>query len=163
MNAAYEKLCEHLTSRNIGFWTHDENLSICADFRGEVGTYRIFAFVEADDHLFQVFGHLPVRVPVGARPSIAEAMVRINYGLKVGKFEMDFDEGDVRYQAAQILPDDELDDATIERLIGTTISMLNRYLPAIMSVIYGNELPTDAVRSVEPRATATDDNSDGKS
>ena len=111
MNAAYDKLCEHLTNQNVGFWSRSEDLSICTDFRGEVGTYRIFARVDADDSLFQVFGHSPVRVPPGSRPAIAEAVARINCGLKVGKFEMDCDEGELRFQAAQILPDDDLDDA----------------------------------------------------
>ena len=99
MNAAYDKLCEHLTNQNVGFWSRSEDLSICTDFRGEVGTYRIFARIDADDSLFQVFGHSPVRVPPGSRPAIAEAVARINCGLKVGKFEMDCDEGELRFAA----------------------------------------------------------------
>ena len=158
MNAAYEKLCDHLTSQNIGFWSRSEDLSICADFRGDVGTYRIFARVDANDSLFQVFGNSPVRVPEGARPAIAETVMRVNCGLKVGKFEMDFDEGELRFQATQILPEDDLDDKTIQRLIGTTMSMLNVYLPAILSVIYGNELPKDAVRQAEPGRCVSDEN-----
>src|SRR4051812_23147561 len=71
MNAAYEKLCEHLTNQNIGFWSRSEDLSICTEFRGEVGTYRIFAQIDPNDSLFQVFGHSPVRVPPGSRPAIA--------------------------------------------------------------------------------------------
>jgi hypothetical protein len=150
MNAAYDKLIQHLDSQNIGYWSRSEDLSICTDFRGEVGTYRIFARVDADDCLFQVFGYSPVRVPAGARPAIAETVMRVNLGLKVGKFEMDYDAGDVRFQAAQILPGDDLEDETIQRLMGTTLAMLNTYLPAILSVIYGNELPADAVRQAEP-------------
>jgi hypothetical protein len=162
MNAAYDKLCEYLTSQNIGFWSRSEDLSICTDFRGEVGTYRIFARVDADDSLFQVFGYSPVRVPPGSRPAIAEAVARINYGLRVGKFEMDCDEGELRFQAAQILPDDDLDEQTIQRLIGTTMSMLNIYLPAVLSVIYGNELPKDAVRHAEPGRYVSDENERGE-
>ncbi len=159
MNAAYEKLCEHLTSQNIGFWSHSEDMSICADFRGEVGTYRLYARVEADDNLFQVFGYSPVRVPAGARPAVTETVSRANFGLKIGKFELDLDEGNLRYQAAQILPEGELDEQTIQRLIGTTIAMLNVYLPAVLSVIYGNELPIDAIRHVEPRQAPPEERS----
>jgi hypothetical protein len=162
MNAAYDKLCEYLSNQNIGFWSRSENLSICTDFRGEIGMYRIFARIDADDSLFQVFGHSPVRVPPGSRSAIAEAVTRINCGLKVGKFEMDCDEGELRFQAAQILPDDDLDEQTIQRLIGTTMSMLNTYLPAVLSVIYGNELPKDAVRHAEPGRYVSDDNERGE-
>ena len=62
---------------------------------------------------------------------------------------MDFDVGELRFQAAQILTQDSLEDAVIGRLMGTTMAMLDRYLPAILSVIYGNELPKDAVKCVE--------------
>lgn len=158
MNAAYEKLCEHLTNQNIGFWSHSEDLSICTDFRGEVGTYRVFARVDSESSLFQVFGHSPMRVPPGARAAIAETVMRANCGLKLGKFEMDFDEGDLRFQVAQILLEDDLEEATIQRLIGTTISMLDIYLPAVLSVIYGNELPKDAVSHAEPGRAVSGEN-----
>ena len=149
MNAAYDKLIQHLDERDIGYLTNGESRSVCADFRCEIGTYRIIATVDAEADLFQVVGYSPVRVPEGARPAIAEAIARANYGLKVGKFELDFDAGELRFQAAQILTDDDLDEHVIDRLMGTTMSMLDMYLPAVLSVIYGNELPKDAIRCVE--------------
>ena len=119
--------------------------------------YRIVATADSDEGLFQVFGHSPVRVPEGCRPAIAETIARANYGLKLGKFELDFDDGDVRFQVSQIVHDGCLEDETIRRLMGTTMAMLNSYLPAILSVIYGNELPADAIRCVEARNRAADD------
>ena len=96
-------------------------------------------------------------MPPGCRPSIAEAVARANHGLKLGKFELDFEEGDLRFQVAQLLPYDSLEDQTIQRLMGTTMAMLNQYLPAFLSVIYGNELPKDAIRQVEPRGPGPDE------
>lgn len=151
MNAAYEKLIEHLDEHDIRYLVNSEAQSICADFRGEVGTYRIIARIDGDDGLFQVFGMAPIRVPDGSRPAIAETLCRANYGLKVGKFEMDLDDGELRFQAAHIMHQDGLEDETIERLMGTTMAMLDMYLPAVLSVIYGNELPQDAIRCVEMR------------
>jgi hypothetical protein len=157
MNAAYEKLIQHLDEHNVRYLTSTDNRSICADFSGEVGMYRIVATVDAEDSLFQVFGHSPVRVPKGSRSAVAQTLIRANYGLKVGKFEMDYDDGDLRFQVAQILPDDNLEDETIRRLLGTVIAMLNSYLPAILSVIYGNELPEDAILCVEGRKPSADE------
>lgn len=67
----------------------------------------------------------------------------------VGKFEMDYDAGEWYFQASQVLTDDGLEDRVIDRLMGVTMTMLDTYLPAVLSVIYGNELPADAVRCVE--------------
>ena len=80
---------------------------------------------------------------------MAETVVRANYGLQVGKFELDFDDGELRFQAAQILTEGTLGDGIIDRLMGTTMAMLDRYLPAFLSVIYGNESPQDAIVCVE--------------
>jgi len=151
MYAAYEKLIQHLDEREVSYLANGEGRSICADFRCEVGTYRVIAAVDEEGSVFQVFGYSPVRVPEGARPAIAETIARANFGLRVGKFEMDYDQGELRFQAAQILTDDSLDEAVIDRLMGTTMSMLDMYLPAVLSVIYGNEPPKDAIRCVEAR------------
>lgn len=53
------------------------------------------------------------------------------------------------YSVTQVLPDGRLTDAVIGRTFGAAIVVLDRYLPALLSVIYGNELPVDAVRRVE--------------
>lgn len=149
MNAAYERLIQHFDERELFYLSNDDNRSVSADFRCEVGSYRIVAAVDTDSDLFQVFGYSPVRVPEGARSVVAETIARANYGLKVGKFELDVDSGEIRFQAAQILTEDSLHETVIDRLLATTMLMLDRYLPAVLSVIYGNELPEDAIRCAE--------------
>lgn len=153
MNTAYEKLLEHFEERELRYAAQEDRQSVTADFRGEVGTFRVVARVDDADGLFQVFAYLPVRTPVGARPAIAEAIVRANFGLKVGKFELDMEDGEVLFQAAQVfLADgsgDGLSGDVIGRLIATSLAMLDRYAPAFLSVIYGNEPPRDAIRRIE--------------
>jgi hypothetical protein len=149
MHTAFESLIQHLDEHHVSYLTDNDGRCIWADFRGEVGTYRIIAQVDSDHELFQVFGLAPIRVAAGCRPAIAETLARVNYGLKVGKLEMDVEDGELRFQAAQILADDNLPGSVIHRLIGTTMAMLDRYLPAVLSVIYGNELPKDAIGCVE--------------
>jgi hypothetical protein len=151
---------EHLDAREVRYLTNSETGSIFTNFRGEAGTYRIVAVVDATAELFQVFGFSPVMVPAGARRAIAETVARANYGMRLGKFELDFSDGELRFQAAHVLTDDHLEDEVIGRLMGTTLTMLDLYLPAFLSVIYGNELPEDAVAHIEkgrPGLPDTDD------
>ena len=149
MNAAYEELIHLLDEREVNYSTNDDRQSVCTDLRGEVATYRIVAHVDAEADLFQVFAHSPLRVPEGSRPAIAEAVARANYGLRVGKFEFDIDDGELRFQTSQVLTDDTVGETVIDRLFSTTVAMLDMYLPAVLSVIYGNELPKEAIRCVE--------------
>jgi hypothetical protein len=149
MNDAYQQLIQHFDARDVKYLMHVDTRSLCADFRLEVGTCRIIAAVDADNGLFQVFGYSLIHVPEGARRLVAETIVRANNGLRIGKFEMDCEEGELRFQAAQILIEDRLEDDVIGRLMGTTVAMLDTYLPAVLSVIYGNETPQDAIRCAE--------------
>ncbi len=89
MNAAFERLVQHLDEHDVNCRAHNEVGMLCADFQGEVGTYRVVASVDEDGGLFEVFGCAPVRVPAGARPAVAETVVRANYGLRFGKLEME--------------------------------------------------------------------------
>jgi len=149
MNATYERLINLLDEREVRYSNNDDNQSVWADLRGDVAMYRVVAHVDEEAELFQVFGYAPIRIPEGSRPAIAETVARANYGLRVGKFEFDVDQGEMRFHASQVLTEDGVDDAVIDRLISTTMSMLDMYLPAVLSVIYGNELPKDAIRCVE--------------
>ena len=162
MTDAYEKLIQHLDAHEIRYLTNVDSRAVSADFTGVVGLYRVIAVVDANDGLFQIFGYSPVYVPEGCKAAIAEALTRANSGLKVGKFEMNYDKGEVRFQAAHILADNELDDQTIQRLLGHTMNMLNVYLPAVLSVIYGNETPKEAVRQVEPGSPGVDESENEK-
>ena len=157
MNDAYEKLIQHLEAHEIRYLTSGDSQTVWADFRGAVGSYRVVAMVDAKDGLFQVFGYSPIYVPEGCKAAIAETLALANFGLKVGKFEMNYDQGEVRFQAAHILADNSLEDETIRRLMGTTMCMLNTYLPVILSVIYGNELPKDAIRCAVGRHDGMDE------
>ena len=149
MNAAYEQLIHLLDEREVQYEPNEEYETIRTDIRGEAASYRVVAHVDADQELFQIFGYSPLGIPEGCRPAIAEAVARANFGLQVGKFELDVNDGDLRFQAAQIMTDNTVGEEVIDRLIGTTIAMLDRYLPAFLSVIYGNELPKDAIQFAE--------------
>ena len=118
--------------------------------------YRLTAGVEPKTDLFQVVGRSPLLVPEGCRTAAAETIARANYGLRLGKFELDLDDGEVRFQVSQILVDDAVGQAVLDRMIGTTVNMLDTYLTALLSVIYADELPKEAIARVEAGSVGRD-------
>jgi hypothetical protein len=158
LTVAFEQLVRHFDERQLRFQADPDQQMVCANFWCELFLSRVTAVVEQDQRLFQVFADAPFRVPHGARGLVSEALSRANFGLRIGKFEFDVDEGVIRYQSSSILPESgELDDELIGRLIGTSLAMLDRYLPAIMSVIFANEAPVDAIRRADADAEADRD------
>jgi len=160
MATAYEKLVRHFVDRELRYSEHEERRTVTADFRGEVGSFRLMSRIDDDDSLLQVFVYIPIRATPGSRAAIAEAVSRANFGMKVGKFELDMSDGELLFQAAHILvPDSEgetfLPDQVIGRVIGTALAMVDKYTPAFLSIIYGNETPSDAIRCVESPSPAS--------
>ena len=149
MYLAYEKLIRHLNEADIKYRANSDEQSIWADFRGQNAAYQIVARVNEEAGVFRVYGNFPVGIPRGARSAIAETIIRANYGLQFGRFEMNFDDGHLRFHTTQVMTGNCLEDEIIDVMIQVTIVMLDRYLPAILSVVYGNELPQDAIRHVE--------------
>jgi len=149
METAYQTLIQHLDAQKIRYQTDVDTQRVGAWFGTPKGLFPLHAGVTKGDPIFQVVGHVPVKVPVGSRPSIAEAITRANYNVKLGRFEMDFKDGELRFYVAHLISNGKLSDEVIERMIKTTLVMLNHYLPAFMSVIYGNELPEEAIRREE--------------
>jgi hypothetical protein len=50
---------------------------------------------------------------------------RFNHVLRLGNLELDLKVGEMRFRVAQILDEDTLDRVVIDRMIGTTASMLD--------------------------------------
>ncbi len=149
MNTAFDNLIAHFDRHEWSYRADHEELLIRAGIKGDSCSFEFVAMVGEDDDIFQVIALLPVLIPEGSRPAIAEAIARINFPLKIGKFELDYDEGRLRFHIGQILAGGQLDDEIIRHAIGCCVSMVDRYLPAVLSVIYGNELPKDAVGCAE--------------
>ncbi|MCR4415026.1 MAG: YbjN domain-containing protein [Thermoguttaceae bacterium] len=127
-----------------------------AGFRGEAGRYLLHFHVDEGEGVFQIFVMLPCFIPEGCRLAVAEAICRANFGMKVGNFELDCDDGEVRFHVGNCFPEGTLDPHVVRRLLGTALHVADRYLPALMSVVYGNELPKDAIEYVEGAARVVD-------
>ena len=76
-------------------------------------------------------------------------LTRANYGLLIGNFEMDYNDGEVRYKTSIDVEGDRLSKALVKRLVYDNLAVMDRYLPGVLSVIYGGASPTEAIAQVE--------------
>jgi hypothetical protein len=66
-----------------------------------------------------------------------------------GNFELDFSEREIRYKTSIDVDGDTLSSALIKGLVYANVTMMDEYLPGIMSVIYGDVEPKDAIAQIE--------------
>ena len=54
--------------------------------------------VDLEEFLF--YAVAPIKTPDEVRPAVSEYVTRANYGLRIGNFELDYGDGEVRYKSS---------------------------------------------------------------
>ncbi len=147
MSAQVDQLSAYLDRGTIVYDQDEERGLFRMLFEGKHGDLRVTMFI--DDAMLQVFTHPANKIPESHRQLIAEAITRANYGLKLGNFEMDLEDGELRYQTAMPLGEDFPEDDVIDHVLYVGGAMIDRYMPAFLSIIYGNEDVKLAIRAAE--------------
>jgi len=113
---------------------------------------RCDCFIDARPEHNQVliFTIAPTLVPHNQRLRISEFISRANHGMIIGNFEMNFEDGDLRYKTSYFY-DDNLPNSEVVLLknLYASFHMMDRYLPGIMSVIYAHITPQMAFNQIE--------------
>lgn len=115
-----------------------------------------FALFCGDDASWIVLlGSNSTRVPLERRAAVVEAMTRINYQQMIGNFELDHDDGEMRYRLGQAIVDSALTPELVSRLVGYLLYVWDGFHDALMAVAYGGLAPVDALREVLARPADT--------
>ncbi|KYC36085.1 hypothetical protein WA1_40820 [Scytonema hofmannii PCC 7110] len=118
-------------------------------FQGENGKWTCYASTRIEQQQFIFYSVCSVNVPEDKRLAVAEFLTRANSGMVIGNFELDFADGEIRYKTSIDVQGDRLSFALIKPLVYANVTMMDQYLPGIMSVIYGDVSPEDANAQVE--------------
>ncbi|MFQ3648414.1 MAG: YbjN domain-containing protein [Anaerolineae bacterium] len=122
-------------------------------FSGKNGKWQCFAQAREAQQQFVFYSVLPINVPPEKRQKVAELITRINYGMVIGNFEMDFDDGEVRYKTSVDVEGAELTPPMIRQMVYANIIITDRYLSAVMRTIYSDITPLEAIAEADERAT----------
>ena len=114
-------------------------------FKGVNGKWDCFAQTLDEADIFVFYSVLPEKVPEPKRQAVAEVLTRLNYGIRIGNFEMDFGDGEIRYRTGIDVEGDRLTPALITRLVYANVQTMDEHLPAIMAVIEKDVSPAEAV------------------
>jgi hypothetical protein len=118
-------------------------------FQGKNGEWICYAEARETQYQFLFYSVMPMKVPESKRMAVAELITRANYGLSLGNFELDLNDGEVRYKTSIDVQGSTLDMALIEHLVYANVLTMDRYFPGIMQVNYGDISPAEAIASVE--------------
>jgi len=121
-------------------------------FDGENGAWTCYAHAREADCQFVFYSLLPVNAPPDKLASVAEFITRANYGMIVGNFELNYEDGEVRYKTSVDVGAGDLARPLIQQLVDANVATMDRYLPGLMAVLYSDAAPADAIGQVEGRS-----------
>lgn len=113
-------------------------------FKGDNGQFACYAQARQEQQQFIFYSVCPVTVPDGKRPLVAEFLTRANYGMILGNFEMDYRDGEVRYKTSIDSNGEDLSEGLIRPVVYSNVMMMDRYLPGIMKLVYGDSYDAEA-------------------
>ena len=130
------------------------------DFRGGNGEWKCFAYADEEAQRFAFYSVCPISVPEDKIPTAAEFVNRANYALIIGNFELNCENGEVRFKTSIDVEGDRLSTALVERMVVINVAMMDMYLPGIQKVINEGVSPAQAVAEIEGDAEQIDEQSE---
>jgi hypothetical protein len=130
----YTALVEFLLHEKWPFVPLPGEPVIRTDYRGQHGQWICYARIEEDERRVVFYSVYPESIPQAKRAAVAEYLTRINYGLSVGNFEMDFDDGEVRFRTGLDLEGINLQAELFRPLLLNNIHTMDKYLPGILRI-----------------------------
>ncbi|MEH2275721.1 MAG: YbjN domain-containing protein [Nostoc sp.] len=127
----------------------EDKTALGTKLSGENGQWTCLALAKEDEDLFIFYSIYPLTVPLEKRTTVAEFLTRVNYGMLIGNFELDFEDGEVRYKTSINVREDRLSFVLAKHVIYTNIAMMDRYFPSLMQVIQGEDSPIEVVFTIE--------------
>lgn len=130
-------------------------------FKGTAGRLLCYAEVDEEKHWLLFYAYMPVNTPEEKMVTMAEFITRANRGMRIGNFELDYDDGEIRYKTSLDIEGGVLTHTIIDNLLRANLSTINRYFAGIMSVIYSDKDVTELIHTIEiPSANSRSKNDD---
>jgi hypothetical protein len=141
---------EHLETYEIEFQIENEEGRIeFALTDGELIIPLTIRVLESAQQVL-VYAYSPVKVPKARRMFVAEFVMRANYGLRLGNFEMDMDDGEIRFKASVDVEEGTLTPHMVRNLIRTCIGLLRKYHPGVLAIAFSDDTnPREEIYRIE--------------
>ena len=126
-----------------------DQLILRTGFQGNNGQWTCFAHCRPEYSQCLFYSVAPVRAPEVLRPAVAEYLTRANWGLIIGNFELDLEDGEVRYKTSIQLEGIDLSDQLLRPLVYGNVEVVDKYLPGLEAVISLTKTPSSAIAAIE--------------
>lgn len=150
MKSAIESFTEFFNKQGWSYNQANDRPVIHTGFSGDNGRWNCVAVAGPQDEHLLFLSLLPCKVAPTRRTACAELLTRINFQLTLGCFEMDFEDGEIRFRTSVPVVG-YVPSGLIEHLVFSNLCTVDRFFEAIMKVIYSGVSPAFAMNAVKAK------------
>jgi hypothetical protein len=127
----------------------DDDTALGWRMSGPDGTWSAFALAREGEGRFAVYSVLDDAIPGQLRADAAELVARANWGLPVGNWELDMDDGTVRCKTSIDIGDDRLSLGLARRVIARNLAVVDAYIAAFSAFAAQRVTAREAIAMAE--------------
>ena len=130
-------------------WAYQEASDLIKiDAEGSHGTWQTFCKCLEEEGRFCYYSLCPAITPKSNMSYTMEVITRINYGMKIGNFEMDCDTGEIHYKTYVDFFDGVINKEAVAQCMYINIVTFNEYYEKLMKAMHSVSRDEDFLRSL---------------
>lgn len=118
-------------------------------FSGRNGRWTCYAQAREAQEQFVFYSVCPINAPRDKLNQVVEFITRANYGMIMGNFELDYNDGEIRYKTSIDVEGADFPSVLIKQVVYANVVVLDRYLGGLMRIIFADANPADEIAKIE--------------
>jgi hypothetical protein len=148
-NLAFETLSHYLKTRDWRVEKINEKLAFISQKDGQFVPLKYY-FQIVPEHQHFLFYIVPqINVLDHQLALISEYICRANFGMRIGNFELDYNDGQVNFKSSINFCGTQLTDILIDGVIEPALKAFDEFFPGLRMVYAEIETPKEAIRKIE--------------
>jgi hypothetical protein len=149
MTGLFSSLIDYMEEEEWKYEILEGETIIRFHFKGRSGRLLCYGEVDEEKCWLIFYSYLPVNSPAEKLTEVAEFVARANRGMRIGNFELDYDDGEIRYKTSIDVEGGDLSDKMIDNLLRANLTTTDRYFSGLMELIYGDKTPSEIIKKIE--------------
>ena len=113
------------------------------------GQWSCVAYAAEDQQQFVFYSVAPLKATPDRLAQTAEYLHRANWGLRIGNFELDWSDGEIRFKTSIDVEDEPLTPQLAKNVVYPNIALMDRYIGGLYQVIQNGAAAKDAIAEAE--------------
>lgn len=145
----YDAIAGFLREQRLLFHEEPARARVRFEYASATGAWTTWVVAFEEARQVAVYGVVSVPADPPQLPALAELVTRINFGLVLGNFELDYDGGEIRCKTSLDIEDTALPAdafaALLRQLLRANLALMEHHLPAFVAAVLHSRPPAEAL------------------